>query len=95
MLKKLISIILIIIILSMTIPIEEIGSVVAVRIQKVQKIAAEARIGTTTIDITGLNPGADAGHQHIYEKKKDQNQHWEECWICHNKRNIANHSYTQ
>ena len=82
MVKKLVSSILIIIMLSMAIPIEEISRVVAVGIQNIQKIAAEARIGTTTIDVTGLSPGAGTGHQHIYEVKYDNNNHWEECWIC-------------
>ena len=42
------------------------------------------------IDLTGLITGEDT-HNHIYETKYDDTQHWEECIICGNKQNIANH----
>ena len=46
----------------------------------------------TTKDLTGLMTGSDASHTHIYERKYNTTQHWEQCWICGNKRNIANHN---
>ncbi len=42
------------------------------------------------MDLTGLLTGEDA-HNHIYETQYNDTQHWEECIICGNKQNIANH----
>lgn len=48
-----------------------------------------------TIDLTGIIAGTDTIHKHIYERKYDDNEHWQECWICHNKINIAPHTLTE
>lgn len=45
----------------------------------------------TEIDLTGLQTGTDTTHKHIYEKQYNSSQHWEECFICHNKINLSNH----
>ena len=47
---------------------------------------------TITFDVTGLVTGSDAGHTHIYEEKYNDNQHWQECIICKDKKNITNHT---
>ncbi len=44
-----------------------------------------------TFDLTDLVTGEDAQHEHIYEQKYDENMHWEECWICKDKKNVSNH----
>ena len=44
-----------------------------------------------SIDLTGLVTGEDVSHTHIYEKKYDDNYHWEECFICGNVRNKEAH----
>ena len=43
------------------------------------------------IDLTGLVTGEDK-HNHIYETKYDNNNHWSECIICGNKINVASHN---
>ena len=45
----------------------------------------------TNIDLTGLVTGGDVNHTHIYEKKYDNNYHWEECFICGDVINKENH----
>ena len=49
----------------------------------------------TTIDITELNAGSDANHEHIYELKYDTNKHWEQCIKCDATRNQQNHVYQE
>ena len=51
-------------------------------------------IGTTTLDITYLSTASVAPHQHIYKSVYNTSQHWNECIICAQKINVANHSYT-
>lgn len=48
-----------------------------------------------TIDLTGIVAGTDTIHKHIYQRKYDDNEHWQECWICHNRINIAPHTLTE
>ena len=43
------------------------------------------------IDLTGLVTGEDK-HNHIYETKYDNNNHWSECIICGNRINVASHN---
>jgi len=43
------------------------------------------------IDLTGLTTGEEITHNHIYERKYNNTSHWEECYICHNIINQANH----
>ena len=43
------------------------------------------------IDLTGLITGEDK-HNHIYETKYDNNNHWSECIICGNKTNVESHN---
>ncbi len=43
------------------------------------------------IDLTGIITGADK-HNHIYETKYDDNNHWSECIICGNKINVESHN---
>ena len=49
-------------------------------------------VGITSIDLTGLVTGDDTAHTHIYEKKYDDNYHWEECWICGDIQNREAHN---
>lgn len=79
--KKIISTILIIILLMNALPFESIA-----------KENADLRSSVRTIDLTDLVTGADTSHEHIYEKKYDNNKHWDECFICHNKTNEKLHS---
>ena len=51
-------------------------------------------VGITSIDLTGLVTGDDVNHTHIYEKKYDDNYHWEECWICGKKESTTAHTLT-
>lgn len=46
----------------------------------------------TTIDVTGLSTSEDAEHQHIYKTNYDANNHWEECIICGEKKDIHAHN---
>ena len=48
----------------------------------------------TDIDLTGLVTGEDTEHTHIYEKKYDDINHWEECFICGDIKNRENHTKT-
>ena len=48
----------------------------------------------TNIDLTGLVTGEDTEHTHIYEKKYDDINHWEECFICGDIKNRENHTKT-
>lgn len=43
------------------------------------------------IDLTGLSTGEDI-HNHIYETKYDETNHWQECIICGNKKEISKHN---
>ena len=47
------------------------------------------------IDLTGLVTGEDTGHNHIFSKKFDDNNHYEECIICGLKQNIVAHNITR
>ncbi len=55
------------------------------------KTISVSNIKQEGIDLTGLITGEDT-HNHIYETKYDDTQHWEECIICGNKQNIAAHN---
>ena len=48
----------------------------------------------TNIDLTGLVTGEDTEHTHIYEKKYDDTNHWEECFICGDIKSRENHNKT-
>ena len=48
--------------------------------------------GITNIDLTGLVTGDDVNHTHIYERKYDNDYHWEECFICGNEINREAHN---
>ena len=54
------------------------------------KTISVSNISQEGTDLTGLITGEDA-HNHIYETQYNDTQHWEECIICRNKQNIANH----
>ena len=47
------------------------------------------------IDLTGLVTGEDPGHNHVFPKKFDDNNHYEECVICGLKQNIEAHNITR
>jgi len=53
---------------------------------KIQNIKEEG------IDLTGLTMGEEITHNHIYETKYDDIDHWEECIICGIKINKENHT---
>ena len=36
----------------------------------------------TEVDLTNIVTGEDTSHEHIYEKKYDENNHWQECFLC-------------
>ncbi len=97
MLKKVVSIFAVIVILVTSLPIIPISEAVnEVVVSQIQKIAAiQPTSNVTTYDVTGLTAGADAGHQHIYEGKFDENSHWQECWICGNIIDRVPHEYTR
>lgn len=59
----------------------------------IQKLTEAATV--TTKDLTGLMAGNEASHTHIYERKYDTNQHWEQCWICGNIINRKSHNLTR
>ena len=46
----------------------------------------------TNIDLTGLVTGEDVSHTHIYERKFNDTEHWEECFICGNIINREKHN---
>ncbi len=58
--------------------------------KSISKTISISNIKQEGIDLTGLITGEDE-HNHIYETKYNDIQHWEECIICGNKKNIANH----
>ena len=93
MLKKFVSSILIIVILYISLPLETVSTAIVENVAKIVA-SAEAKVGVTTIDLTGIAAGTDAGHNHIYERKYDSTNHWEECVICNKKINVVNHNYT-
>lgn len=81
-LQKKISNILIFILLSISLSIGIIS----------ESIAATPRVAIKTVDLTDIVTGTDVDHIHIYEKKYDSNNHWEECFICHSKINTRTHN---
>lgn len=90
MIKKLISSILLIITLFMAVPVGPISKAVSDIIVSSKTIAANENV--TTIDLTDLAEGKDADHNPIYVRKNDAINHWDECWICGDKQNIASHT---
>lgn len=48
-----------------------------------------------TVDITYLAMGDEVGHNHVYETKYDEVNHWKECIICNLKIEIMSHSYSE
>ncbi len=93
--KKIIASFLIILILITTLPIAPISLAVSEQIEKITQIAAEEKVGVSTIDLTGLAMGSEASHTHIYEKKYDSTAHWDQCWICQNTINRQSHNITR
>lgn len=81
-LQKLISSILIFILLTISLPIQIIS----------ESIAANTRVAIKTVDLTDIVTGTDMEHSHIYEKKYNNDIHWEECFICHDKINLRAHN---
>ena len=61
---------------------------------KISKIV-EQRYTKKTIDITYLAMGEEVGHNHVYETKYDENNHWNECIICDKKIEQASHKYSE
>lgn len=49
----------------------------------------------TVVDVTNLELGDGTGHQHVFKTQYDENEHWEECTLCHLKEKNAVHSFTQ
>lgn len=49
----------------------------------------------TIVDVTDLDLGDGVGHQHLFKTQYDENQHWEECTLCHKKKDIMIHSFTR
>ncbi len=47
----------------------------------------------TTVDVTGITPGKETQHEHIYKTMYDENKHWEECMSCGEIQNEYLHSY--
>lgn len=93
--KKLISSLLIVFILITTLPITPISQAISEQIVNSTKIAADPKVGVTTIDLTGLAMGSEASHTHIYEKKYDASAHWDQCWICNRVINRQAHNITR
>lgn len=49
----------------------------------------------TVVDVTDLELGDGSGHQHLFKTQYDENQHWEECTLCHQKKDVMIHSFTR
>ena len=47
----------------------------------------------TTVDVTGILPGKETQHEHIYKTLYDEDKHWEECMACGERQNENVHSY--
>ncbi len=64
--------------------------------EKVQSIANTlSNTGEpTVVDVTGLIKGKETEHEHVYKTMYDDNKHWEECTVCGEKREEAEHSFT-
>ena len=62
--KKLIANLLIVFILITTLPITPISQAISEQIVNSTKIAADPKVGVTTIDLTGLAMGSEASHTH-------------------------------
>ena len=89
MLKKCLASILIILILITSLPVTSIANFLGELEERKIELAANERV--TEKDLTNLVTGDEASHTHIYEKKYNDTQHWEECWICGNKKDISSH----
>lgn len=46
------------------------------------------------VDVTGIELGKEAQHEHIYKTIYDETNHWEECTVCQEKRNEKKHTIT-
>lgn len=46
----------------------------------------------TTIDITNLENSTELNHEHIFKTQFNDTTHWNECTICHNKKEIITHN---
>ena len=49
-------------------------------------------ISVKSIDLTGIRTGAIIEHEHIYETRHDESNHWQECWICGDKKDVYAHN---
>ncbi len=45
-----------------------------------------------TVNLTGLSTGENVTHTCMYERKYNNEKHWEECFICHTVREEQNHT---
>ena len=87
--KKCFISILIVLLLITSLPVVSIANAAN---ETIKKLIQTAETTTNTVDLTNLAIGEDASHTHIYEKKYNDNYHWEECWICGNIKNrVAHH----
>ncbi|MCI8548898.1 MAG: hypothetical protein HFJ38_08490, partial [Bacilli bacterium] len=77
--KKIAICFLIILILTASLPITPIVQAIEKQIVSSKRIAA----ADETIDLTGLVTGEDTSHKHIYDRKNNESEHWQECFICH------------
>lgn len=48
---------------------------------------------TTIIDVTGIIPGKETEHEHLYKTMYDDNKHWKECTVCGAIAELENHLY--
>lgn len=48
----------------------------------------------TVVDVTGLIIGEETEHEHVYKTTYDEENHWEECIYCNEKRNMIVHNFT-
>ena len=107
MFRKITSSILIIILLTLVMPIEQVSHAVSeyiehkieeknIEIESGRQIASatqiNARIGVTTIDITGLATGGSLGCKHNWNSKYNSTHHWEICILCNETRNRVEHN---
>ena len=76
--KKIAICFLIILILTASLPITPIVQAIEKQIVSSKRIAA----ADETIDLTGLVTGEDTSHKHIYDRKNNESEHWQECFIC-------------
>ena len=63
-------------------------------LSKVQNQQENDTSDITVLDVTGIMPGEETQHEHIYKTMYDEGKHWEECMSCGKIQNETVHSFT-